>query len=392
MILAENDPSIKQHIYPSVTGGLSPGPSGYYVEFQVMNYSRETIYVTDYKNVASTIPPNPIEYSEPRIDIVSRRVVGPRTFHLGIKENTVTNHVLRSIPLGTLRLEAVYSSELNVVISTRQFAHQADHPFSDDFRQAELANIFTAAIKNTVHAPLSIIANDPTKEIDELYISIHGKILAAKVTNFIDEPDTICVVYRDLMPGSSETHHVVKSSLTELKKSHPTVWTMEGCVLSPYRSELERHLERSKTPDGPKEQKIPLDYHNKVIDRERAFGQVERTRLEEENGQLKKRNTLLTTQIDELTKAEFSQRAVELKIAELELKERELVKAREQLEVEKVQFKLKMEAEEKTRRHTLKMEEAKHTRSNVDTLVTVVKACVVILPIVMGLMKMFSKT
>ena len=267
MDIVETDPeckTIQSNIY---TGPLPSNQNGVYREVQYINYSNENVYLKDNAHKIQDVKPMGVISSVPYIEVRTRFVVGKRVDKQGI-DVSKADHIVTTIYIETLRKKPLYISSTDVVIMLADHIHSAEHPHSEEHVQKTRDMIYHDAIKSAQSAPFAIVANDPTGDIKQLYLSINGYICSINVTSYTDKSigDKITLYYRDVLTSQNMQHRTVRTSFTELKKQDFNLWEIDRCILSPSYETLQYHLNH---------QHIKKEDHIPITEAERRIKAVE---------------------------------------------------------------------------------------------------------------------
>lgn len=249
MIVAENSDLVFKSTIANTHGSLAHNIGSIYNEFQIINQLGEEICALDYQNRVARIKPQ-AGYTVRNLDdrcliIQYRYVVGPRTIgQMGI-ENSQATHGRITIPYDVLMTETVFVEEVNALFFNPLWHPGVhDHPHSVEYISREHDKIRSEVGRGTVFDPISIMANDPSGKIKQLFIELNGKICTVKVTNYnaADETDVVAVGVRGAVTGSIDEFKIVKTSFTELRRQDPLCWEIQGFLISTDRTWFEHKL------------------------------------------------------------------------------------------------------------------------------------------------------
>lgn len=366
MITAEHSDQCTTPPARLAVGPLTANMICAYGEYQIINYTEQPIYVIDHRNEHVVLEPQYFSTTMKRVDIVWRQVVGSRSFDPCNRAETTKNyHHELTIPLDkALRYSPVYVEQLNVVLCTEEHFRDVCHPNTPEYQKIRWKAIYDEVAKGSSHAPFMILANDPTGEVKELYLQIHGRTVAAKVTNFKDEPDTLTIAYRDLGLASAE-YDIHQTTFAELRKKPGLVWDFAGITLSSSRKLLEHEFElRAQQQENEMIRQTDLQVH---LDRTRQMAEQEVRRLTDENAALKKRVQML----EQIRAAAFSDKAADIELKRLALEQEKLAHGRVELQ------------------HAITAEKVKLKKERTIALSTLLKAVAAAIPILLGMVKFF---
>lgn len=388
MITAEDNPRCVIYEDVNTHGQINNKFIGVYGETQIISYLKETVYFVNTDNVAHPIIKTPTTLDDQFVQIIYRVINGQRSIENGT-DITKQHHRIIRIPLNTLREEPVFCEAINKVITLETHRLHAFHPHSKKFVADRLDRIQSEAMHSAVHMPLVIMANDPSGIIQRLFIQIHGRICTADVTHFKDEPDNICVGYRDVLsPGSD--HHRIRTTFTELRKQDPFVWTIENCTISSHRDMLKKHNEIHIVKAN--EEAIPISVHISKIEEVRKLGFEERDRMADDLALTKKKLATEIAKNGELIDGNIAAHEVQLKIEELSLERArlenqrcELANERELRQVKLQQDQLKLEQDRIRHLNEVRLEKQKMRREYLSTIGSVFKTAAIVIPIAFGI-------
>jgi len=387
MIIAEHCDMIKTSINRTQEA-LPFNHKGLYCEFQIVNYLKEAIFIVEHNNQATKIASEIGSFEYPCVKIEYRSVFGKRIRDdvNGLDVTMGTTKVLK-IPLSVLRDHPVFIETLNIIISIDGFVDPVNHPSSKAYRDSQ-ERFVQETLSNVVkNAPFTVVANDPTKTIQNLYFKFNGIICAAKVSNFIEEPDDIFICHRDLRLQSSD-FHIVNTSFRELYKTDPYVWTVEGCTFSSNRVMLEKHLELVEVKR--RDDVVTIEEHLRQIGLVKELGEIERTRMTSEITSLNKRLKTQTNLLEDLKNVSYSDNISLIELERISLEQEKLKHTKETLEREKEQMSLKMTHERQKHEQALKEERAKYRKEIMTSIATGFKTAAVVIPIAFSFYKLVT--
>jgi len=369
MITAEHSDLCTTTKARTTVGPLTVGTYGLYGEHQIINYTEQPLYVVDSHNQHVLLTPQYQYTTSKRVDIVWRTVVGSRSFDPRTNaETTKAQHYEMTIPLErVLRVSPVYVQQLNVVLCTEEHLRDVFHPCSPEYKHSKWKELHDDVIQNATHAPFMVIANDPTGTIRELWMYVHNKLVAAKVTRFQDEPDTVTIAYRDKTSVTVEydIHTTTFSELKAANKQSGLVWDFAGITFSAHRDLLEYELDVREQKHA--QETISITDLQAHLDRARELAEADIRRATEENAALKKRIAVL----EQLRNAAYSDRAADIELGKLELESKKLNTAKQDLH------------------RVSSIEQLKLRKEQVATWHTAVKALAAVVPIALGLAKWY---
>ena len=378
MITAEHSNAVRHEKELNSYGALPHRIGSFYNEFLIINYLNEPLYAVDYNNKPILVQqhPHPVYGNHRRIEIRSRTYIGQataRTYDLrtGL-ETTPTPHEIMQISFELLREQPIFVEELNAVLCFQDQLSITKHPHSKEAVAELVRNIQIEVHKSKADAPFVLLANDPTKKLNKLFIEINGVICSVRVTHITEETDSVLLAVRD-KDHSLESFTRYQSTLTQLLTQDAKIWTLGGFRLSSDREWFEQVLQIERTT---KPSTIEVSAVDALLKRAREEDTDKIKLLTEEKKEIQRRLTSLTATHDAMLSGDYHEKVAEL--------------AQEKLRLEKI--KLQQAAVET--KLNLQGEKLKFRKELISTFGIAAKTLAVVLPVAIGIYKvvMAAKT
>lgn len=343
--------------------------AGAYKEVLITNYTIEPIYIVKNSGDISKIDPSIDGFHAKHVEIRIREIDGIRnTNNVGV-DISRTNQKVITIPNDILLESPVYTRILDVAICKEEHLNIVVHPNNTEYKRTLITKLHEDYANTVFEAPITILANDPSGEIKELYILIGKQIFTVGVTHFKGhgETDSILVAFRTSMNGGC-IYRKHNSSFSQIDvKKHieigpiiiaTSALTLE-CVLRESTTcstlEMQEHLDRIKALD-----KLHRDSMRTL-----------KLELDAANSAIQTYKSLIGSRPDIL--AALKERELDLEYQSLGTKEKD---------IEYQKLKLEHEAD------TLRLKQYDET---LKTISTVAKTLAVVIPAAITIWKLFKK-
>lgn len=356
------------------SGGIPIMLEGFYREYQIRNFLNEPLYLVDAYNKSVIIQAMMVDLRTPHLEVRTRSANGVRNFdRLGHEVTTTPTHLI-SIPIEVLREGPIYLKEVDAVVCFETHLSIATHPHSVEAQREEIDHIYSKVAHAATEMPLTVFVNDPKREIDYIYTEIHGRICAARVTHFTGdgESDRVSVAYRDCQYDGEVHHREIKTTLTDLRKIHDSLWNIDGYWFSSNHSLLSAHIAAMRGQSGS--DTIPVDEHLRIMTAMRDADQKSATSIKQENESLRKQLGRLESLLKSLKDINYSDQNVDVVLQQLTNDQLKAQAATKETEEATKRAQLKADAD-------LRLAEAKSKEELFKTGATVAKTIAVVVPV-----------
>lgn len=180
---------------------LDPTINGYYREIQIQNCMTVPIAIINQQGQRIILPPQNNFGGRGVLVTIRHADGGSRVDRTGseICIDTVTT----SIPDWKLMQEPVYHQDANVIICTMNFVDVAQHPARIRVYEDAKRELLQQMAQQGRMLTMTVLANDPAKEVTRLYVHIFGKDLVVPVTH---HPANEATVYFMFSSHGKEVH------------------------------------------------------------------------------------------------------------------------------------------------------------------------------------------
>lgn len=385
MIVAERSNLVRKSKIEKYQGDLTFKTGSIYSEFKIINQMGEEICALDYNNQIARIKPEPgynaRNFDDRCLTIQYRFVNGPRVFTNGYIESTLSDYGEFVIPYDVFITETVFVEEVNALFfNPRWHTGTLNHPHSKEYISQQIDKIRSEIARATVYSPITIIANDPSGKITQLFVELNGRICTVKVTNFkeINEDDVVAISIRGTTTGSLEECKIIRTSFTELFRKDPLCWEIEGFWISIDRKFFEQKLAIEK--NKPQPNVVPSSEIEMLLSQARQEDhlliqqQVDLIKQrEQDHKELQRRYKELQDSYNDLVKGEYLQRNSTHAFRKLDIDE------------------AKSRAAEREAILNRELEQLKLKKEQYNTWANIAKAVVVIVPVGLLVFNHFTK-
>jgi hypothetical protein len=258
--------------------------SGAYKEVLITNYTVDPIYIVKSAGDISRIDPSIDGFHAKHVEIRIREIDGVRnTNNVGVDISRATQRII-TIPNDLLLESPVYTRILDVAICKEEHINIVVHPNNMEYKRTLITKLHEEYANTVFEAPITILANDPSGEIKEVYALIGKQIFTVGVTHFKGhgETDNILIAFRTSVNGGCiYRKHNTSFSQIDTKKYvevgpvtiATNALTLE-CILQESTTcstlEMQEHLDRIKAldklhKDSMRTLKLELDAANSAI-------------------------------------------------------------------------------------------------------------------------------